>query len=53
MPRRQSFLQQEIRQRRPFASIRQEALVGLLKTADVVHRLVSAVVAPRGLTAQQ
>jgi len=53
MPRRQSLLQQEIRQRRPFASTRQEALVGLLKTADVLHRLVSAVVAPRGLTAQQ
>ncbi len=51
--RKPSLLQQEIRQRRPFASVRQEAFIGLLRTADVLRRLVSAVVAPRGLTAQQ
>ncbi len=46
-------MQQEIRQTRPFASPRQEAFVGLLKTADVLRRAMAAVVGPHGLTGQQ
>lgn len=53
MPRKESLLQQEIKQRRPFSSARQEAFIGLLKTADGLRRLVSALVAPHGLTGQQ
>ena len=44
---------QEIKQTRPFPSPRSEAAVGLLRTADLVRRMVSAVVEPRGITAQQ
>lgn len=46
-------LQQELRQRRPFRSDAHEAIVALMRTADVVRRQVESVVAPFGLTAQQ
>ncbi|MCG3191828.1 MAG: hypothetical protein DIJKHBIC_01056 [Thermoanaerobaculia bacterium] len=48
-----SRLQQEIRQKRPFASSAEEAALALLKTADTVRRLISAVVEPHGITLQQ
>lgn len=48
-----SQLEQEIQQTRPFASTGQEALVGLLRTADVVRRQLSEVVEPKGITLQQ
>jgi DNA-binding MarR family transcriptional regulator len=48
-----SRIQEEIAQRRPFASSRQECLVGLLRTSDVVRRRLSAVIEPEGLTLQQ
>lgn len=48
-----SALQREIKQRRPFRSRRQEAIVGLLRTTDVVRRALSRVVEPHGITLQQ
>lgn len=48
-----SRLQQEIRQRRPFASPAEEGALALLKTADTVRRLISAVIEPHGITMQQ
>ena len=48
-----SRLQQEIKQNRPFSSTKQEAVLGVLKTADVLRREISRVVADGGLTLQQ
>ena len=48
-----TLLQRELRQRRPFSSSAQEALLGLLRTADLVQRAISRVVEPEGVTAQQ
>jgi DNA-binding MarR family transcriptional regulator len=43
----------EIRQTRPFASSAQEAVVGLLRTAGLVRRLVDGVIEAAGITGQQ
>lgn len=48
-----SLLQREIQQRRPFHSRSQEAVLGLLKTADGIGRSLNAVLAPYGITRQQ
>ena len=48
-----SALQREIRQRKPFRSPTQEAVVGLLRTTDRVRRSLAGVVEPRGVTLQQ
>jgi DNA-binding MarR family transcriptional regulator len=48
-----SALQQEIRQRRPFESAAHEAVVGLLRTTDLVRRKMTALVEPHGITLQQ
>jgi DNA-binding MarR family transcriptional regulator len=48
-----SAVQREIRQGRPFASREQEAVVGLLRTADVLRRRLAGVVEPHGVTLQQ
>jgi len=48
-----SALQQEIRQRRPFQSPAHEAVVALMRTADLVRRQVAALVEPYGITPQQ
>jgi DNA-binding MarR family transcriptional regulator len=48
-----SALQREIRQSRPFRSKRQEAALGLLRTADLVRRVLTSVLEPHGVTAQQ
>jgi len=48
-----SVLQREIRQRKPFRSPTQEAVVGLLRTTDRVRRTLAGVVEPRGITLQQ
>jgi DNA-binding MarR family transcriptional regulator len=48
-----SALQKEIRQRRPFQSPAHEAVVGLLRTADLVRRHAAALVEPHGITPQQ
>ena len=50
---RPGTLQREIRQRRPFRSPAHEAVVGLLRTTDLVRRRLAAVVEPRGITLQQ
>lgn len=46
-------IQQEIRQRRPFNSTAEEAIVALLRTSDLVRRHIAAVVEPHGVTLQQ
>ena len=46
-------LKYEIRQNKPFHSLRQEAVLGLLKTTDLVRRVISGVVEPAGITMQQ
>ena len=48
-----SALQHEIRQRRPFQSPGHEAVLGLLRTADLVRRQAAALVEPHGITLQQ
>ncbi len=48
-----SKLQAEIRQTRPFASVQQEALLGLLRTADQVRRRITRLLEPHGVTMQQ
>ena len=48
-----SSLQREIRQRRPFRTKTQEAALGLLKTADLIGRMINSVLEPHGVTRQQ
>ena len=48
-----SALQHELRQRRPFQSTAHEAVVGLMRTADLVRRRAAALVEPHGITLQQ
>lgn len=43
----------ELKQTRPFPSKAQEAAVALLRTADVLRRIIGAVVEPKGITTQQ
>src|SRR4030095_11952694 len=50
---RKSALQAEIRQRRPFQSVAHEAVVALMRTADLVRRQMTALVEPHGITLQQ
>ena len=53
MPRATSRIQSEIKQNRPFRSRHQEAVIALMRTADVVRRRISQVVEPFGITGQQ
>jgi DNA-binding MarR family transcriptional regulator len=46
-------LQREIRQRRPFASVAQEGVVSVMRTADLLRRHMTALVEPFGITVQQ
>ena len=46
-------IRSEIKQQRPFPSVHQEAVVSLIRTADLVRRLVGDLVEPLGITAQQ
>src|SRR4051794_23500540 len=48
-----SALQHELRQRRPFQSPAHEAVVGLMRTADLIRRQATAIVEPHGITLQQ
>jgi MarR family transcriptional regulator, organic hydroperoxide resistance regulator len=50
---RESALQREIRQGKPFQSARQEAALALLRTADRVRRFLSRRLEDHGLTFQQ
>ncbi len=46
-------LAHEIRQGRPFSSLQQAAVLGLMRTTDQVRRRLAAVVEPYGVTLQQ
>jgi DNA-binding MarR family transcriptional regulator len=48
-----SALQQELKQRKPFQSAAQEAILGLMRTTDLVRRQASTLVEPHGITLQQ
>ena len=48
-----SALQQELRQRRPFHSLAHEAVLALMRTADLVRRQIADLVEPYGITPQQ
>src|SRR5712664_1895582 len=48
-----SALQHELRQRRPFQSLAHEAVVALMRTADLVRRQIADLVEPYGITPQQ
>ncbi len=50
---RRSALGDEIRQTKPFRSTAHEAVLGLLRTADLVRRNFAEVVEPAGITPQQ
>lgn len=50
---RESGIQRELKQNRPFPSKSQEAAVALLRTADLIRRHISAVVEARDVTVQQ
>jgi len=53
MPAPHSALAREIRQKKPFRSARQEAVLGLLKTVDLLRRREAEVMEPFGVTDQQ
>jgi len=53
MPRRNPSLRDEIRQRKPFSSPAEEALLGLQRTADVVRRGFADLAEARGISLQQ
>ncbi len=46
-------IQREIKQRRPFPAPSQEAVVGLLRTTDLLRRVLASVVEPARITLQQ
>jgi len=46
-------LQEELKQRKPFESIAQEALLGLMRTTDLIRRQLAVFVEPHGITLQQ
>lgn len=48
-----SRIQAEIKQEKPFQSVGQEAVIALLRTADVVRRHFERLVAAHGITLQQ
>jgi DNA-binding MarR family transcriptional regulator len=51
--KRNSKLQQELKQKRSFASEAQEAAVGVMRTADVLRRHIAGITEPYGVTMQQ
>lgn len=51
--KRPSLLQREIRQRRPFQSAGEEAVLSLLRTTDLVRRRMADIIEPVGVTTQQ
>lgn len=46
-------IQTELKQQRPFVSKSAEAVVSLIRTADLVRRMMSGLVEPLGITLQQ
>jgi DNA-binding MarR family transcriptional regulator len=53
LPVPQSLLLRELRQSKPLPSNREEAFVGLLRTADLLRWRISEVLAPEGITLAQ
>jgi DNA-binding MarR family transcriptional regulator len=53
MSERNSLLKTEIKMRRPFSSLGQEATLGVMRTADVVRRYLGAILAPYCITLPQ
>jgi DNA-binding MarR family transcriptional regulator len=53
MPINESAVAREIKQAKPFASVAEEAVIGLMRTAEVVRRRLAGVIEPEGITAQQ
>ena len=53
MSRAPSPVQDEIRQTKPFSSPSEEAVVALVRTADLLRRALTHIVEPQGLTLQQ
>lgn len=53
MPRQPSRLRRELQQLRPFPSDSAELIVGILRTADALHRRLAELLAPSGVTPQQ
>jgi DNA-binding MarR family transcriptional regulator len=51
--KRRGGLSAEIKQTKPFHSTAHEAVLGLLRTADIVRRQFAAVIARAGITQQQ
>lgn len=51
--RTRTALQRELQQNRPFRSASHEAVVSLMRTADVVHRQLAGVLDPYDVTLQQ
>lgn len=51
--RRTSLIEKELKQQKPFRSLSQEAVVGLIRTGDIVRRSYYAVVEQGGLSPQQ
>lgn len=48
-----SQLQEELKQTVPFGSAGQEAVLGILRTADLLHRSIAAILSPFGISNQQ
>jgi len=48
-----SQLQREIRQTKPFPSSREEAILSVLRTADLIRGAISSALEPAGITMQQ
>jgi DNA-binding MarR family transcriptional regulator len=53
MSRARSAVQEEIQQRKPFSSPAEEAVVALVRTADLLRRALTHLVEPTGITLQQ
>jgi len=51
--RSSSAIQRELKQTRPFRTRGGQAAVGLMRTADLLHRLLEQALEPSGLTPQQ
>jgi DNA-binding MarR family transcriptional regulator len=53
MPETTSRLQRELHQRKPFRSLAHEAVLGLVRTADLSRRHFEAMLEPHGITGTQ
>jgi DNA-binding MarR family transcriptional regulator len=49
----ESRIQRELKQSKPFPTRAEEAAVSLLRTADMLRRMIGALIEPEGITAQQ